>query len=443
MSCMHLAVTLALVGFQQADASEQWSQEELERVSEEIRAQIEAIRKQEFLRPVAVEITDAKGFVAYAFERLEEMQTPDEIADQETIAKLLGMLPPDMDLLQTTIDVMQEQVGGFYDPGTDTFYLMESFTGGLARVILAHELTHALDDQLYDIDGLLEERLESTDASTAFSAVVEGSGTELMTRWMQKNIGSLTAADLQQATSMGTEALSEAPPFIWKPLMGVYMKGQAFLTEGYKALRRTSEGRVSINDAIAQAFSSPPRSMEQVLHPDRYWIADERDEPRRVTHDADHVPSGWEVRERDTLGELYLGLVTEPLADRKPIDLANPFSLYAILYTNDAAEGWGGDEVLLLGRGDARAVHLATCWDTPRDAKEFIEGVEALRPHIEEGLARLAAPADGETAASGLLVTQGGDETLVTLLAWSGASEQDALALRDSLAFTVEDEDGD
>jgi hypothetical protein len=57
-----------------------------------------------------------------------------------------------MDLLAKTMELLTEQVGGFYSPASETFYLMRSFTGDAARIILAHELCHALDDQHFDLD---------------------------------------------------------------------------------------------------------------------------------------------------------------------------------------------------------------------------------------------------------------------------------------------------
>lgn len=415
---------------------ERWTQEQLEQAAEEVRHDIEALRERAFLRPVQVELANHDTFLEYARARMEATQPENEFVAAEEIAKHLGLVPPSMDLLAATMDVMKEQAGGFYDPGADTFYLMETFTGGIARIILAHELGHALDDQIYDLDGMLEERLANGDAATAFQAVVEGSGSELMQRWMLGHMGELSIDDLTSASQMGAEELARVPPFVWKPLLAVYVKGQAFLEDGYGHLKnqagRDGQPKPSVNDAIHRAFSDPPRSTEQVLHPERYWAPGERDDPRAVTHAIGDLPQGWELRRRDVMGELFLALLTTPVDARDPLDVTNPFAVMATRYTNDAAAGWGGDEVVLLAKGPARLVHLATCWDSADDANEFADAVEAVTPALDAALVELAG-GDTERAGSRLEVREARDE--IGLATWSGVDEAEARRVLAAIAF--------
>jgi hypothetical protein len=72
------------------------------------------------------------------------------------------------------------------------------------------------------------------------------------------------------------------------------------------------------------------------------------------------------------MGELYLALLTTPPADRKG---ATMLSLAMAKYTNKSAEGWGGDRLVLLGRGEERWVQLVTVWDTAKDADEFAQSL--------------------------------------------------------------------
>ena len=133
-----------------------WDQAALEAVTAKIQKQIETLRGDTFRSPVKVELTDAAGLVAYAKKRLEVTETEVSLHADELSMKHLGLIPMDMNYLETTFAMLEEQVGGFYDPASDSFYLMDRFSGGLAKIILSHELTHALDDQLFDIDGTLE-----------------------------------------------------------------------------------------------------------------------------------------------------------------------------------------------------------------------------------------------------------------------------------------------
>jgi hypothetical protein len=306
---------------------------------------------------------------------MEKTETAESIAADETSAKLLGLIAPDTDLLAVEMELLEGQVGGFYDPDGDVFYLMDTFKkGDLARVILSHELTHALDDQLWDIDGTIASVAGNTDAERAYHAVVEGSGTRTMTGWVMKNAAKLDMSAVAEADF--SAGLENAPAVLWKPLMASYMAGATFLDKGRKADK---------DGFLARAFEDPPTSTEQVLHPERYWDAEQRDEPRRIEFDTAAVVDGWEVLAQDTLGELMLALVTTPLEGRAAPDVSNPMAVMALEYTNAAATGWGGDRVILLGRGDARLLRLVTVWDTDEDAAEFERAVSAVFATLDDG----------------------------------------------------------
>ena len=358
-----------------APGDEGWTQAELERMSESIRREIEDLRKQRFERPVAVRVADKQTLVDYAKKRMEKTETPESIAADETSAKLLGLVAPDTDLLALEMELLEGQVGGFYDPDGDVFYLMDTFKkGDLARVILSHELTHALDDQLWDIDGTIASVAGNTDAERAYHAVVEGSGTRTMTGWVMKNAGSLDMSAVAEADF--SAGLENAPAVLWKPLMASYMAGATFLDKGRKA---DKEG------FLARAFEEPPVSTEQVLHPELYWDPELRDEPRRIEFDTADVADGWQVLAQDTLGELMLALVTTPVDRRAAPDTSNPMAVMALQYTNSAATGWGGDRVILLGKGDERLLRLVTVWDTDEDAAEFERAAAAVFATLDDG----------------------------------------------------------
>jgi predicted RNA polymerase sigma factor len=80
-------------------------------------------------------------------------------------------------VLKTLLDVLEEQAGGYYDPGTKSFYLLADMPKEMTALLAAHEMTHALEDQRYDIDGRLAKVIDDDDASFALSALVEGSAT--------------------------------------------------------------------------------------------------------------------------------------------------------------------------------------------------------------------------------------------------------------------------
>jgi hypothetical protein len=390
------AVVFTSPGPQDAAPAKKWTQAELEKVSEEIRGDIEQQRGAKFSRPVKVQVTDAKGFLEYAKKRQEKTETPERRVRDETIAKMLGLIDPDLDLQAALEKLLEGQVGGFYEPGADTFYLMESFGGDIARIILAHELTHALDDQLYDLDGTLKKLGQRTDAEFAYSAVVEGSGTSAMNKWMFAHLQNLDKKALMESGDITTRGLEDAPQFLWKPLIAVYLRGEGFLvrTEGMNIAMKAAAA-----DDLKQAFQHPPRSSEQILHPQKYWDPKEADEPRDVEIDASKLPAGWKSMGDDTLGEIYLAMATTPADARTPFDPKNPLAILGLDYTNEAAKGWGGDRAVLLQKGDARVLWLVTAWDRPEDAEEFraaAEKVLASAPGAKEFRRKVEREGDGD-----------------------------------------------
>lgn len=413
-------------------AAAAWDLARLRSEAETIRADIAELRGRPFKQTVEVRLADRDRFLEYVRTRGLALHGEDRVQQDEEIARLLGLIPGDMDLEQVIAEVLTEQVGGFYDPRSKTFYVMPTLAGELARVTIAHEFTHALDDQYHDLDGTVERLAHNTDAVLAHDAVVEGSGMELMAQWVQEHLDAEEFQRLVEAQSeLPTAAVSEAPPVVWKPLVTIYYQGQAFLR---RQARVRPNGRLARPSDVERAFRDPPRSTEQVLHPVKYWEDDLRDEPRRVVCDAGGLPRGWSVLREDTFGELYAALLTTPFEER----LGMKVSLIGILglrFTNDAASGWGGDRYVLLAKGDGRVLHLDSRWDSIKDAEEFAAAVEALQPEIEDAKSR-ASGYDAATSGVTVELFQG-DGVRVT--SWMAVDAEEAARAAAAVRFTEEE----
>jgi hypothetical protein len=378
-----LALAALAVGVARAAPAPQekrWTQEELEGLSREISADLERLRGERFSRPVTVRVSSKADLIAYIKAREAKTDPPEKFAADEMVAKMLGVVPPDADLRARAYALLEAQVGGFYDPDTDSFSLMETLPLPLTKVTLAHELDHALDDQLFDIDGTLERLGEDTDAALAFHAVVEGSGTAMMTQWMLQAGDSLDLSAINESQMKELTSLAGAPDWVWKPLMASYMTGAGFLA---RADWRVATTKPLEADALRAAFERPPRSTEQVLHPEKYWDEPARDEPRRIVFDASKLGEDWKVLREDTLGELALAIVVTAPSQRDSTDFANPMALLGLEFTNDVAAGWGGDRLVLLGNGASRVLRWVTVWDGERDAGEFFGTMRQQLPHLE------------------------------------------------------------
>ncbi|NOT30238.1 MAG: hypothetical protein HOP15_07310, partial [Planctomycetes bacterium] len=345
-----------------------WTQAELEKVSREIMADIERLRGEKFLRPVAVKVSTKAELLDYIKLREAKTETPEKRAADELIAKMLGVVPHDMDLRARTYALLESQVGGFYDPDSDSFSLMDKLPVPLTKITLAHELDHALDDQLFGIDATLERVGPDSDATMAFQAVVEGAGTAVMTQWMVEAMtsgkGGIDMSALSEKQVNELASMAGAPDWLWKPMMAVYSGGAAFLARTTSLIAAASKPLDGA--AVRTAFERPPRSTEQVLHPDKYWKEGEIDEPRRITFDTAGLDDGWKVLREDTLGELALGIITTPPGARDNTDFSNPMSLMSLAFTNDISSGWGGDRIVLVGKDDARVLRWVTVWDSAR-----------------------------------------------------------------------------
>lgn len=382
---------------QEAAAQSVWTQEKLEATAREIQADIERLRGQKFPAPVKVRLSSKADLRKYAIERMEKTETPEKLSADETIAKLLGVVPRDMDVIAETMRILESQVVGFYDPDSDSFSLMDTCPLGVARMTMAHELAHALDDQLWGIDKILAGLGKDTDAQLAYWGVVEGSATIVGNRWQLEHMKELDAAGAQELMK---GVFDDAPQWLWKPLVGNYLIGAGFLQrkEDWKSAQMGSAPTADVE----KAFLKPPASCEMVLHPEKYWDESKRDLPKRLALAADSVPKDWKVLREDTFGELYTAILASPPAKRGGVDMSNPMAVLGLRFTNDAAKGWGGDRVALLAKGDARYLQWESVWDTQQDADEFLAAMAGQLEGLRENAKALGT---GGTASVEIVAT--------------------------------------
>lgn len=368
---------------------------------------VESLRGLEFKREVPVKLVDDAAARKHFQARLDRLLPASQMRAEQRVYQDLGLLPEDLDLRALLFDLLEEQAGGYYDPQSGTFFLLGDMPQAIVTILMAHELTHALDDQHFGLDTTIESILADEDRTDAFGCILEGSGTLVMTVFVtqQTLAGKIDVAALMefQKTEAGRAAkLSEAPAVLQRALLGPYILGQSFLVRG-NLLAMVA----GINaDDINRAFRTPPASFEQVLHPEKYWDEDKRDDPRAIDLPdlAGLMGDGWSVEAQGTLGELDLAVLTGSGA-------VAPDSLTALqssTWTNEAASGWGGDRWYLLRKGSRHVTLVATLWDSVADAQEFSaaavlpEGVTlSMR---EDAVVLVAGDGGEETAALGVAV---------------------------------------
>jgi hypothetical protein len=121
--------------------------------------------------------------------RVNKSIKPDDLKAESLTLKMLGLVPPDFDLRQQTVDLLTEQASAFYDYEKKKLFLLDGDTGDAGIMALSHELAHALADQNFNLKKYIKEDTESDDAATARMAVMEGQATWLMSAYLHLRSG--------------------------------------------------------------------------------------------------------------------------------------------------------------------------------------------------------------------------------------------------------------
>ena len=371
-----------------------------EEIAEKIEKQVEKLRGLEFKQPVKIGVYDKATLKAFLLKHAEKELSDQRLGPYSRGLKALALIPPDLDFKKVFLDVLNEQIAGFYDPDTKELRLIDrsaadaaetkKASGGMedmARevmrtrgidedaVIMAHELTHALQDQFTGLKTLPLEVQDDDDLVTASQSLVEGDATLAMMAWMIMKMGQpskmvfskMIASGLDQFVDPksipGAEAVANAPEFIKQGLLFPYIGGLKFCIAIGSKDKSFS--------AIDQALKAPPLSTEQILHPEKF-AGDATDWPMTVTlPDLSETLGGPRITS-NTLGELY----TRILFDEK-------------LSTGDAetaAAGWDGDRYALYGKpGMVDAVAWASTWDTAEDADQAEAALKAWVAALNPG----------------------------------------------------------
>jgi hypothetical protein len=332
-----------------------------QRTVSEVVPEVEELRGLTFKRTVPVSVIDDAAARRHMLQRLDSFQTTEEIAAVQLAYVTLGLMPADIDIVTVFLETLEEQAGGFYDPEAASVYVLGDMPAMLAPAITAHELTHALEDQYYDLDGRMHE----------VGAVHEGSANLLMSVFLARRVlNGLADPEELMAMDVGepgdSAVLDRLPEVLLRQLVGPYLLGAEFLARADLA-SVAEDGYPS--GQVDRAYADSPVSSEQILHPRKYWDAESRDDPRSVElNDAGRLLGDrWERTMEGKLGELSLGVLVgarTPLTEQWIGDTGEH-------WTNPAAAGWGGDRWELWVRGKSAVVLLGTVWDSSADASEF------------------------------------------------------------------------
>ena len=385
----------------------------------EVLKETSEIRELAILRPVRSGAQSRSEIERMLIKNLNEQMTQTEMHATEVSLRKFGLAPADFDYRSFMVKLLTEQVAGYYDPKAQEFHLADWLELEGQKPVMAHELTHALQDQHFNLRRFEKWPHGDSDAELAAHALIEGDATLAMMVYMAKNPLVALAFGRSLTTGVATEQYDKAPRAMRESLIFPYLQGSEWATQIYR------KGGWNM---VSNAFTRLPLSTEQILHAEKYFnyerpikillpdvtnllngkgeqtanskqktaanvqqsevrgrrssgtagispastrrrISHARKTPNRPAPDVNQLPAdhgslptdGWRRIESDVNGEWTYYLILDQF-------LSSPVE------SKRAAAGWAGDRYGLY-EGPNGQVFLSqlAVWDTENDAREFFD----------------------------------------------------------------------
>jgi len=264
---------------------------------------------------------------AYVTKHTSEDEDAKRMRRSELVLKKFGLLPRDFDLGKFLVALLKEQVAGYYDPKTKTVNLLDWLGAEQQKPVLAHELTHALQDQSFNLekymkpaDADLDKKKEITlqdiandEISTTRQAVVEGQAMVVLVDYMLAPLGESlkdspqVVEALKQGMLVGTAdavQFQNAPIYMKEALTFPYRYGIDFIAE---MLAKGGKEK-----AFATLFQNPPRTTRQIMEPQTY-LSGEHLEPMQLP-DFRQVFKNYDRFDVGAIGEFDVAVLIDQYA---------------------------------------------------------------------------------------------------------------------------------
>jgi hypothetical protein len=305
--------------------------------------------------PLKKSIRSRQEIRAYVLQQMNDEKDAKERYASGRSAEAFGLIPKNFNLESFLVDLLTEQIAGLYDPKAHEFYIADWIQPDEQRMVMSHELTHALQDQYFHIEAWTRAARPNDDAELARESVLEGSAMAGMLEYELRDKGlklrdlpefdpSIFVGDLSE-----TPMMKKAPPFLKDSLLFPYMTG---LTFSMSILRTGGWGD------FVSVFAKAPADTQQIMHPDLYRSGKV---PAALKVDLpDGVPgSGWDKLEENSLGEFGWKEVIKQFLD---VDRAAKI-----------ASGWDGDDYITFEQKGTKRLMLftRTRFNTEENASSF------------------------------------------------------------------------
>ena len=322
--------------------------------------EVSAIRGLSVIRDVPCTVQDKAQVQGFLEETIRRDLAPEKMQMEELVYRTLGIIPDDYDYGTSVVQFLVSQLGGYYDPHRKRFVMAAWLPFMTQRTVAVHELTHALQDQHYSLEVLLDPKSDNSDQNLAHAALAEGDATAVMIDDERRDRGVLPLAQdknietlvLQQILGMNIGSQTGSVPESLKAtLIFPYSSGLRFV---HAILRKGGYG------ALHAVYKNPPSSSREILHPDEYLAGTFK---RNIPSNDEVLSLNGitSVEYSDILGEFVISSIfaNEPARRSQGVE---------------AARGWMGDRVVVGPHVNGyRTIVWLTRWEDEKDAREFRE----------------------------------------------------------------------
>jgi hypothetical protein len=373
--------------------------------------------------PLKKSIRTREEIHMYVLQQMNEEKDAKERYASTRSAEAFGLIPKDFNLDSFLVDLLTEQIAGLYDPKAHEFYIADWIAPDEQRMVMSHELTHALEDQHFQIEDWVKAARPNDDAELAREAVLEGSAMAAMLDYELKDKGLKLRdlPDIDLSVFIGqlaeTPLLKKAPPFIKDSLMFPYFAGLTFSmnivkTDGYHG--------------FYAVFARPPADTQQIMHPELYR-SNTVPKPLKLELPEHFLDSNWNKLEENSLGEFgWKEVLRQFLDDERAKELSTAWNgdVYATFEQKDTKKS------LLVTR-----VRLSSEENAARFFGQYSEALEKKHDHRSNLLRQpnffsFETPDGGvflRCVAKECITLEGGDRALflqwIKSLAWPPAAE--------------------
>jgi hypothetical protein len=312
--------------------------------------------------PLRESIRTKEQIRAFLVQQEKKDETPKQkYIDQRTL-EAFGLIPRGFPLNSYLLDLLTNQVAGLYDPAKKEFFIASWIDPEDQKPVMAHELTHALDDQYFHLDKWEKADRKNDDATLARQSVIEGSAVASMLDYSLaamhtgvRNLPDISPLILESvaADTSKDPNFAKAPPYVRDELLFPYLAGAVFTQQFLKANSGWPD--------FKKVFANPPVSTQQILHPQLY-LRGVKPRAVKLPNVKAALHGGYRKLDENVIGEFALGEVLKQFLGEDRADQLSPM--------------WAGDRYAVYENKKTKKIVLVIllALDNAKDTEQFFTG---------------------------------------------------------------------